>query len=123
MHFSLLPRFVVSCRWVVLLRCDYARRFRLLCALFSGLLRIFVLLDSLFNRDALKLSLTFGFLTLDIFMCSEVLDVFGMVIGLVGLRLRRGMELLCVTLSQDYIEQRQEFTNLRDAKRTLQVTH
>ncbi len=63
--------------------------------LLLGLVVVVVLLDNLFNRDALELGLALSFDALDLLVVREVLEIFGMVVGLVCLRLRGGVKLLC----------------------------
>jgi hypothetical protein len=62
---------------------------------FCGRASVLVLVsDQFFNRDALELGFALGFFALDLFVVREMLDVFWVGIGLVGLGFGGGMELL-----------------------------
>ena len=53
-----------------------------------------VLRDHFFHGNALVLGLAFGFFVLDLLVMREVLEVLWVDVGLLGLGLRRGVELL-----------------------------
>lgn len=58
-----------------------------------------MLSQSLLDSDSLELGFPLGFLKLDVFVCSKVLQVLGMVIGLVSLGLWCRMIFLCSRFS------------------------